>query len=51
MVIYILTKFGDDWLIFATVSTRKLWTDVGQMDTDGQQAITIAHRALHAQVS
>ena len=29
MVIYTLTKFGADWLIFvdATVLTRKLWTD------------------------
>ena len=40
MVIYILTKFGADWLIFvhARVLTRKLWTD-RQMDgqtSDGQ---------------
>ena len=36
MVIYTLTKFGADWLIFvdARVLTRKLWTD-GQMD-EGQ---------------
>ena len=29
MVIYILTKFGDDWLIFvdARVLISKLWTD------------------------
>ena len=29
MVIYILTKFGADWLIFvdARELTRKLWTD------------------------
>ena len=29
VVIYILTKFGDDWLIFvdARVSTSQLWTD------------------------
>ena len=29
MVIYILTKFSDDWSIFvdARVLTRKLWTD------------------------
>ena len=29
MVMYILTKFGADWLIFvdARVLTRKLWTD------------------------
>ena len=33
MVIYILTKFGADWLIFvdARLLTRKLWTDVGWM--------------------
>ena len=33
LVIYILTKFGADWLIFvvARVLTRKLWTD-GQTD-------------------
>ena len=50
MVIYILTKFGDDWLIFvdARVLPSKLWTDgrpdgrwtVGQTDrwtmTDGE---------------
>ena len=36
MVIYILTRFGDDCLIFADgrVLTRKLLTDVGQTDTD-----------------
>ena len=35
MVIYILTKFGADWLIFvdARVLTRKLWTDVRQRRT------------------
>ena len=29
MVIYILTKFGDNWLIFvdARMLTSKLWTD------------------------
>ena len=49
MVIYILTKFGADWLIFvdARVLTRKLWTDggpdVGRTDMDGQKVITIAH--------
>ena len=34
MVIYILTKFGADWLIFvdARALTRKLWTDGRQMD-------------------
>ena len=42
MVIYILTKFGADWLIFvdARVLTSKLWTDgrtdVRQMDNDGR---------------
>ena len=37
MVIYILTKFGADWLIFvdARVLTRKLWTDGRR--TDRQQ--------------
>ena len=37
MVIYILTKFGTDWLIFvdARVSTRKLWMD-GRTPTDGE---------------
>ena len=40
MVIYILTKFGDDWSIFvdARVLTSKLWTDGrtsdGRTDTD-----------------
>ena len=57
MVIYILTKFGADWLIFvdATVLTRKLWTngrtDVGQPDNDGRWVIIIAQWALRAQVS
>ena len=38
VVIYIVTKFGDDWLKFvnARVLTSKLWTDgrrtVGRMD-------------------
>ena len=34
MVIYILTKFGADWLIFvdARVLTKKLWTDRCRMD-------------------
>ena len=52
VVIYILTKFGDDWLIFvdARVLTSKLWTD-GQTDNDGRWVITIAHWALCAQVS
>ena len=37
MVIYILTKFGVDWLIFvgARVLTRKLWTDE-RTSTDGE---------------
>ena len=40
MVIYILTKFGDDWLIFvdARVLRSKLWMD-GRTDghrTDGR---------------
>ena len=49
MVIYILTKFGADWLIFADAGllTRKLWTDGqtsdGRTDNDGQRVITIAH--------
>ena len=42
VVIYILTKFGDDWLIFvdARVLASKLWTDGqtsdGRMDADGR---------------
>ena len=38
VVIYILTKFGADWLIFvdARVLTRKLWTDGCRTDNDGQ---------------
>ena len=49
MVIYILTKFGDDWLIFvdARVLTSKLCTDGRpdgrQTDNDGRRVITIAH--------
>ena len=37
MVIYNLTKFGADWLIFvdARVLTRKLWTD-RRTDNDGR---------------
>ena len=37
VVIYILTKFGDDWLIFidARVLRSKLWTD-GRTLADGQ---------------
>ena len=42
VVIYILTKFGDGWLIFvdARVITSKLWTDgrrtARRMDNDGR---------------
>ena len=42
MVIYILTKFGADWLIFvdARVLTRKLlmdgWTSDGRTDNNGR---------------
>ena len=42
MVIYILTKFGIDWLIFvdARVLIRKLWLDGetldGRADTEGR---------------
>ena len=45
MVIYILTKFGADWLIFvdARVLTRKLWTDVRQ--TDGQKRTVSDHNS------
>ena len=37
MVIYTLSKFGADWLIFvdARVFTRKLWTD-GWIDNNGR---------------
>ena len=40
VVIYILTKFGDNWLIFvdARVLTSKLWTDGRTArQTEGQQ--------------
>ena len=38
MVIYIVTIFRADWLIFVdvTVLTRKLWTDRRRTYTDGQ---------------
>ena len=42
VVIYFLTKFGDDWLIFvdARVLTSKLWTDgrrtAGRTDANGR---------------
>ena len=44
VVIYILTKFGDDWLIFvdARVLTSKLWTD-GQ--TDGRRRTVSDHNS------
>ena len=49
MVIYILTKFGDDWLIFvdARVLTSKLWTDVRPdgRRTDGQQRTVSDHNS------
>ena len=37
IVVYILTKFGDDWLTFvdARELTTKLWTD-GRTPTDGE---------------
>ena len=48
MVIYILTKFGADWLIFvdARVLTRKLWTD-GRKDgrPDGQRRTVSDHKS------
>ena len=46
MVIYILTKFGADWLIFvdARVLTRKLWTDrpmdVGRTKSDHNSSLS-----------
>ena len=45
MVIYILTKFGADWLIFvdARVLTRKLWTDGCQ--TDGHRQTGSDHNS------
>ena len=45
MVIYILTKFGDDWLIFvdARVLISKLWTDVGW--TDGHRQTVSDHNS------
>ena len=35
VVIYILTKFGDDWLIFVDASVNKQIVD-GRTDTDRQ---------------
>ena len=45
VVMYILTKFGDDWLIFvdARVLTFKLWTDGCQ--TDGQRQTVSDHNS------
>ena len=36
LIIYILTKFGADWLIFVDVRvlTRKLWMDGRQTDSE-----------------
>ena len=49
MVIYILTKFGADWLIFvdATVLTRKLWTDGRTSDgrMDGHRRTVSDHNS------
>ena len=39
MVIYILTKFGADWLIFVDVLTRKLWTD-GRTKSDHNSSLS-----------
>ena len=45
MVIYILTKFGADWLIFvdSRVLTSKLWTDGRR--TDGQRRAVSDHNS------
>ena len=45
MVIYILTKFGDDWLIFVDtrVLTSKLWTDGRR--TDGHRRTVSDHNS------
>ena len=45
MVIYILTKFGADWVIFVDVRvlTRKLWTD-GQ--PDGRRTVSDHNSSL-----
>ena len=49
MVIYILTKFGADWLIFADarVLTRKLWKDGQTSDgrTDEQRRMVSDHNS------
>ena len=51
MVIYILTKFGADWLIFVDASVNKKivdgWTDVGRTDggTDGQRQTVSDHNS------
>ena len=48
VVIYILTKFGDDWLIFvdAIVLTSKLWMDGRQTDgwTDRERRTESDHK-------
>ena len=49
MVMYILTKFDADWLIFVDASVYKKIVD-GWM-ADGHWVITIAHWAFRAQVS
>ena len=42
MVIYILTKFGADWLLFvdARVLTRKLWTDGCRTRSDHNSSLS-----------
>ena len=46
MVIYILTKFGADWLIFvdARVLTIKLWTD--ERTTDGEWSQKLSEHSM-----
>ena len=45
MVIYILTKFGADWLIFvdARVLTRKLWMDGRRTMSDHNSSLSTPH--------
>ena len=50
MVMYTLTKFGANWLIFVDASVNKKIED-GWTDTDGGWVIIIANWALRAQVS
>ena len=51
VVIYILTKFGDDWLVFvdAKVLKNKLWTDGrppdGRPPTDGRRRTVSDHNS------